>query len=230
MPELVPGLVSVIVPIYNVEPFLRDCLDSLRAQTYTDLQVLMVDDGSTDGCAAIAEEFAAADSRFTLIRQANAGLSAARNVAVPQAKGEYLAFVDSDDVLAAHAYELLVQALAGGADFASGGGATVFLARHLPGRAAQRGDRPHRPRTRTSRATPSCCATARSGTSCTGAASTTRTTSRFRSAGSSRTCPSPCRRTPWPTASRSSTTRSISGGSARARSARSPSPATTCPT
>ena len=120
MPELVPGLVSVIVPIYNVEPFLRDCLDSLRAQTYTDLQVLMVDDGSTDGCAAIAEEFAAADSRFALIRQANAGLSAARNVAVPQAKGEYLAFVDSDDVLAAHAYELLVQALAGGADFASG--------------------------------------------------------------------------------------------------------------
>ncbi len=121
MPELLPGLVSVIVPIYNVEPFLRDCLDSLRAQTYTDLQVLMVDDGSTDGCAAIAEEFAAADSRFQLIRQANAGLSAARNVAVPAAKGEFLAFVDSDDVLAAHAYELLVQALAGGADFASGG-------------------------------------------------------------------------------------------------------------
>ena len=121
MPELVPGLVSVIVPIYNVAPFLRDCLDSLRAQTYTHLQVLMVDDGSTDGCAAIAEEFAAADSRFELIRQANAGLSAARNVAVPAAKGEYLAFVDSDDVLAAHAYELLVQALAGGADFASGG-------------------------------------------------------------------------------------------------------------
>ncbi|MFI7541116.1 CDP-glycerol glycerophosphotransferase family protein [Actinoplanes sp. NPDC049599] len=120
MPELVPGLVSVIVPIYNVEPFLRDCLDSLRAQTYTALQVLMVDDGSTDGCAAIAEEFAAADPRFELIRQANAGLSAARNVAVPVARGEYLAFVDSDDVLAAHAYELLVQALAGGADFASG--------------------------------------------------------------------------------------------------------------
>ena len=120
MSELVPGLVSIIVPIYNVEPFLRDCLDSLRAQTYRDLQVLMVDDGSTDGCAAIAAEFAAADPRFELIRQANAGLSAARNVAVPLAKGEYLAFVDSDDVLAAHAYELLVQAMAGGADFASG--------------------------------------------------------------------------------------------------------------
>ncbi|OJF09477.1 CDP-glycerol glycerophosphotransferase family protein [Couchioplanes caeruleus] len=121
MSERVPGLVSVIVPIYNVEPFLRDCLDSLRAQTYRDLQVLMVDDGSTDGCAAIAAEFAAADPRFELIRQANAGLSAARNVAVPAARGEYLAFVDSDDVLAAHAYELLVQAMAGGADFATGG-------------------------------------------------------------------------------------------------------------
>ncbi|MEU4213754.1 CDP-glycerol glycerophosphotransferase family protein [Actinoplanes sp. NPDC026623] len=121
MPELINGLVSVIVPIYNVEPFLRDCLDSLRAQTYTDLQVLLVDDGSTDGCAAIAEEFVAADPRFRLISQANAGLSAARNVAVPVANGEYLAFVDSDDVLAAHAYELLVQAMAGGADFASGG-------------------------------------------------------------------------------------------------------------
>ncbi|WP_433722208.1 CDP-glycerol glycerophosphotransferase family protein [Actinoplanes sp. CA-051413] len=120
MSERVPGLVSVIVPIYNVEPFLRDCLDSLRAQTYADLQVLMVDDGSTDGSAAVAAEFAAADPRFELIRQANAGLSAARNVAVPAARGEYLAFVDSDDVLAAHAYELLVQALAGGADFASG--------------------------------------------------------------------------------------------------------------
>jgi CDP-glycerol glycerophosphotransferase len=121
MPELVPGLVSVIVPIYNVEPFLADCLDSLRGQTYRDLQVILVDDGSTDGCVGIAQEFVAADERFTLIRQANAGLSAARNTGIPHATGEYLAFVDSDDVLAAHAYETLVQALAGGADFASGG-------------------------------------------------------------------------------------------------------------
>ncbi|GGL08723.1 bifunctional glycosyltransferase/CDP-glycerol:glycerophosphate glycerophosphotransferase [Mangrovihabitans endophyticus] len=122
MPELVPGLVSVIVPIYNVEPFLRDCLDSLRSQTYRDLQVVMVDDGCTDGCVPIAEEFAAADDRFTLIRQENAGLSAARNNGLPYATGEYLAFVDSDDILAAHAYETLVAALnAEGADFASGG-------------------------------------------------------------------------------------------------------------
>ena len=114
------GLVSVVVPIYNVEAFLRDCLDSIRSQTYRDLQVILVDDGCTDGSVPIAEEFVAADPRFTLIRQPNAGLSAARNAGVPHATGEFLAFVDSDDVLAAHAYETLVQALSGGADFASG--------------------------------------------------------------------------------------------------------------
>lgn len=121
MTELVSGLISVIVPIYNVEPFLRDCLDSLRAQTYPHLQVILVDDGSTDGCAAIAAEYVAADPRFQLISQANAGLSAARNNGLPAAEGEFLAFVDSDDVLAAHAYEMLLRALDGGADFASGG-------------------------------------------------------------------------------------------------------------
>lgn len=121
MPELVPGRVSVVVPIYNVAPFLRDCLDSLRAQTYHDVQVVLVDDGSTDGCAAIAAEYAAADPRFRVITQANAGLSAARNNGLPHADGEFIAFVDSDDVLVAHAYELLVRALDGGADFAAGG-------------------------------------------------------------------------------------------------------------
>jgi CDP-glycerol glycerophosphotransferase len=118
---MIAGLVSVIVPMYNVEPFLRDCLDSLRAQTYRDLEVILVDDGSTDDCAVIAEEFVRADPRFRLIRQENAGLSMARNNGLEHATGEFVAFVDSDDVLAAHAYELLVLALAGGADFASGG-------------------------------------------------------------------------------------------------------------
>ncbi|HEX8347377.1 MAG TPA: CDP-glycerol glycerophosphotransferase family protein [Actinoplanes sp.] len=121
MPELVPGMVSVVVPIYNVEPFLSDCLDSIRAQTYRNLQAILVDDGSTDGSVAIAAEYVAADERFQLVRQPNGGLSAARNTGTPYARGEYLAFVDSDDILAAHAYETLVQALAAGADFASGG-------------------------------------------------------------------------------------------------------------
>ncbi|RZU50269.1 CDP-glycerol glycerophosphotransferase [Krasilnikovia cinnamomea] len=121
MPELVAGLVSVVVPIYDVVPFLGDCLDSLRSQTHRELQVICVDDGSTDGSADIAEQFVADDDRFQLVRQANAGLSAARNTGVGYATGEYLAFVDSDDVLAAHAYEMLLRALSGGADFASGG-------------------------------------------------------------------------------------------------------------
>src|SRR3569833_839273 len=121
MAELVPGLISVVDPIYNVEPFLCVCLDSLRAQTYTDLEVIMVDDGSTDGCAAIAEEFVRADPRFRLLGQESSGLSVSRNIVLEHATGEFVAFVDSDDVLAAHAYELLVLALAGGADFASGG-------------------------------------------------------------------------------------------------------------
>ena len=122
MPDLVPGLVSIIVPIYNVEPYLRDCLDSIRSQTYRELQVILVDDGSTDGSVAIAEEFVAADDRFQLVRQANAGLSAARNTGIPYATGEFLAFVDSDDVLAAFAYDLMVRAArTTGSDFISGG-------------------------------------------------------------------------------------------------------------
>ncbi|BFU42311.1 CDP-glycerol glycerophosphotransferase family protein [Krasilnikovia sp. MM14-A1004] len=133
MPELVAGLVSVIVPIYDVAPFLGDCLDSLRSQTHRDLQVICVDDGSTDGSAAIAERFAADDARFRLVRQANAGLSAARNTGIGYATGEYLAFVDSDDVLAAHAYEVLLLALAGGADFASGGVHRLSSRGHYPG-------------------------------------------------------------------------------------------------
>ncbi|GAB1694485.1 CDP-glycerol glycerophosphotransferase family protein [Krasilnikovia sp. M28-CT-15] len=133
MPELVAGLVSVIVPIYDVAPFLGDCLDSVRSQTHRDLQVICVDDGSTDGSAAIAAQFVAADDRFQLVRQANAGLSAARNTGIRYATGEFLAFVDSDDVLAAHAYEVLSQALSGGADFASGGVHRLSSRGHYPG-------------------------------------------------------------------------------------------------
>src|SRR3954469_3268168 len=113
--------VSVVVPIYNVEAYLRECLESLADQTFEDLEVIMVDDGSTDGSAAIAEAFAARDARFILITQANGGLSAARNTGIDVATGEFLAFVDSDDVVAPNAYELLVGPPdPSGSDFASG--------------------------------------------------------------------------------------------------------------
>jgi CDP-glycerol glycerophosphotransferase len=115
------GTISVVVPIYNVEPYLQPCLESIAGQTVGDLEVLMVDDGSTDGSAAIAEAFAAGDDRFRLIRQPNGGLSRARNTGIDAATGEFIAFVDSDDLLPPNAYELLLGALQeSGSDFATG--------------------------------------------------------------------------------------------------------------
>ena len=103
--------VSVVVPIYRVEAYLEECLASLRAQTFTDLEVVMVDDGSPDGSAAIAERVAGEDGRFTLLRQENAGLGAARNAGVAAAGGELLMFVDSDDRLPPEAIAHLVRSL-----------------------------------------------------------------------------------------------------------------------
>src|SRR3954451_20904669 len=113
--------ISVVVPVYNVERYLEDCLESIAGQTFGDLEVLMVDDGSTDGSAAIAQGFADHDPRFRLISQANGGLGNARNSGAAAATGEFLSFVDSDDALPRNAYELLVGALEEtGSDFATG--------------------------------------------------------------------------------------------------------------
>src|SRR4051794_20579193 len=113
--------ISVVVPVYNVERYLEDCLESIAGQTFGDLEVLMVDDGSTDGSAAIAARFAARDQRFRLISQPNGGLGNARNNGAAAATGEYLSFVDSDDALPRDAYELLLGALEKtGSDFATG--------------------------------------------------------------------------------------------------------------
>src|SRR5580658_3008260 len=114
-------LISVVVPFYNNADLLGDCLTSIAAQTITDLQVIMVDDGSTDGCAAIAADQAAADPRFTLIRVPNGGPGSARNRGVAAATGEYLAFVDADDLLPPDAYATLLSAAqSSGSDFATG--------------------------------------------------------------------------------------------------------------
>jgi CDP-glycerol glycerophosphotransferase len=116
-----PPRISVIVPVYNVERYLPPCLESLAAQTFGDLEVVMVDDGSTDGSAALAREFARRDPRFRLLQQANGGLSKARNTGIEAAAGEFIAFADSDDVVPPRAYELLIGALdKTGSDFASG--------------------------------------------------------------------------------------------------------------
>ncbi|MDH6144966.1 MULTISPECIES: glycosyltransferase family 2 protein [Kitasatospora] len=114
---------SVVVPVYNVERYLEECLDSIAAQTFADFECVMVDDGSTDSSAAIAEAYAAKDARFRLVRQQNKGLGAARNTGWRNlAEGtEYLTFVDSDDTLPPHAYQLMISTLdETGSDFACG--------------------------------------------------------------------------------------------------------------
>ncbi|MBQ8492382.1 MAG: glycosyltransferase family 2 protein [Acidaminococcaceae bacterium] len=89
-------LASIIIPVYNVEPFLRKCLDSVINQTYENIEILIVDDGSTDQSGKICNDYSV-DSRVTVFHQVNGGLSAARNTALNHANGEYLFFVDSDD-------------------------------------------------------------------------------------------------------------------------------------
>ena len=113
--------VSVVVPVYNVEAYLRECLESVAAQSFKDLEVVMVDDGSTDGSAAICEELAARDERFRLVRQPNGGLGNARNTGADAATGEFLNFLDSDDMLPRHALRTMVRSLdKTGSDFATG--------------------------------------------------------------------------------------------------------------
>jgi CDP-glycerol glycerophosphotransferase len=113
--------VSVVVPVYNVEAYLDDCLRSITAQTARDLEIVMVDDGSTDGSMEIAERHAERDRRLRIVRQANHGLGHARNTGVRAAEGDFLSFVDSDDRLPPNALELLLGALdRTGSDFATG--------------------------------------------------------------------------------------------------------------
>lgn len=99
---------SIIIPVYNVAPYLRECLDSVLAQTLTDWEAICVDDGSTDGSGAILDEYAAKDKRFRVIHQKNAGVSAARNTALDTAKGEWLIFLDGDDILRADGLEIFL--------------------------------------------------------------------------------------------------------------------------
>lgn len=102
-------MISVIVPVYNVETYLEECLDSIQNQTYTDFEVLLVNDGSTDGSQAICERYCQADKRFRLMNQTNQGLSAARNKGVEISTGEYIVFVDSDDIIKTNYLEKLMQ-------------------------------------------------------------------------------------------------------------------------
>ena len=103
--------VSVIVPIYNVEPYLKRAVDSICNQTYSNLEIILVDDGSPDNCGKICDEYAALDARIKVIHKENGGLSDARNAGLDVAGGEYIAFVDSDDYIAADYVAVLLDAL-----------------------------------------------------------------------------------------------------------------------
>lgn len=99
--------VSIIVPVYKVEKYIRKCVDSILAQTLHDIEIILVDDGSPDNCPQICDEYAKLDDRIKVIHKKNGGLSDARNKGVEAAKGKYIGFVDSDDYIAQDMYETL---------------------------------------------------------------------------------------------------------------------------
>ena len=101
--------VSIGVPVYNVEEYLRQCLNSIMEQTFTDFEVIMVDDGSTDNSFSICQEYVAKDNRFKLIHQENKGLAGARNTCIKNMHGEFITWIDSDDVIKPNYLEKLLQ-------------------------------------------------------------------------------------------------------------------------
>lgn len=104
-------LISVIIPIYNVECYLKTCIDSIVNQTYSNLEIILVDDGSPDKCPEICDEYAKKDNRVKVIHQENGGLAHARNVGIANSNGEYLTFVDSDDYVSDDYVESLYKGL-----------------------------------------------------------------------------------------------------------------------
>ena len=102
-------LISVIIPVYNVELYLRRCLDAVTGQTYRNLDIICVDDGSPDGCGAICEEYASKDDRICVIHKENGGLSSARNAGIEIAHGDFVSFIDSDDTVEPDMIEYLYQ-------------------------------------------------------------------------------------------------------------------------
>lgn len=103
-------MISIIVPIYNVQKYIRRCIESILTQTYRNLEIILVDDGSTDACPQICDEYAVEDSRIKVIHKENGGLSDARNAGIEIATGEYIGFVDSDDYILPQMYEILYKA------------------------------------------------------------------------------------------------------------------------
>ena len=102
---------SVIVPIYRVEKYLRKCIDSILEQSYKDIELILVDDGSDDSCPQICDDYAGTDSRIKVIHKENGGLSSARNAGMQIARGKYIWFVDADDLISGNIKEELIPML-----------------------------------------------------------------------------------------------------------------------
>lgn len=102
--------ISIVIPVYNVEKYLADCLNSVIDQTYKNIEIILVNDGSTDKCPQICDLYAAKDSRIKVIHKENGGLSDARNMGLRTVTGDYAAFIDSDDILSPHFCEIMVNA------------------------------------------------------------------------------------------------------------------------
>ena len=99
--------ISIIVPVYNVEKYLKKCVDSILGQTFTDFELLLIDDGSTDNSGSICDELAKTDNRIKVIHKENGGLSDARNIGIEVAKGDFIGFIDSDDYIDEDMYAFL---------------------------------------------------------------------------------------------------------------------------
>lgn len=115
------GLISVIVPVYNVREYLNRCMESLVYQTYTNIEILVVDDGSDDGSSAICDQWQRVDRRISVFHKKNGGMSSARNLGLKYAKGEFITFVDSDDYVDFDTYEVMMAQMKDNIDIVSCG-------------------------------------------------------------------------------------------------------------
>ena len=116
--KYIPSLISVIVPIYNVEDYMDECIKSILSQTYSNLQIILVDDGSPDACPQKCDMWAEKDARIQVVHKQNGGLSSARNAGMKIATGEFISFIDSDDFIEEHMYEKLIQGFSLGKNIA----------------------------------------------------------------------------------------------------------------
>lgn len=102
-------LISVIVPVYNVKNYLKQCVQSIVGQTYKNLEIILIDDGSTDGSGELCDILKKTDERIKVIHEENSGLSEARNTGLNAARGKYIGFVDSDDYIEPNMYDILIK-------------------------------------------------------------------------------------------------------------------------